>query len=128
MSIICVIDGDIFARKSFIDALTRFGVEFRVFDSAGGFLTQIDSVKPECVVSEFDLPDMSGLDLLATLQKQGRDYPVAFIPNNNDMQSAVAAIRAGADNYTEKPSYNSFLRPCIFSILSTKSKTQSADT
>ncbi len=63
----------------------------------------------DLVVLDNFLPDMSGLDLLLTLAREGISVPVLIITGLGDEQLAASVLRAGALDYVVKDSQLAFL-------------------
>jgi len=57
--------------------------------------------RPDLVLLDLHLPDMSGLDVLAALQSM--EAVVIMITGQSDIEVAVEAMRAGAENFLPKP-------------------------
>ncbi len=57
----------------------------------------------DLILSDTQLPDASGLDLLRTLAEQGQEIPVIMMTNYSSVEDAVASIRSGAIDYLTKP-------------------------
>ncbi|MET3134362.1 two-component system C4-dicarboxylate transport response regulator DctD [Oxalobacteraceae bacterium GrIS 1.11] len=55
------------------------------------------------IVSDVRLPGRSGLDLLAQVAALDADLPVILVTGHGDVSMAVAAMRAGAYDFIEKP-------------------------
>lgn len=58
---------------------------------------------PACIVSDVRMPGMSGLDLQRELARIGCRLPLILITGHGDIEMAVAAIKAGAHDFLEKP-------------------------
>ena len=58
---------------------------------------------PSCIVSDVRMPGMSGLDLQSELARIGCRLPLILITGHGDIEMAVAAIKAGAHDFLEKP-------------------------
>jgi two-component sensor histidine kinase len=79
-------------------------LEFFEADTAAGGLEMIVAEKPDCVLLDYRLPDMTGLELLAQL---GSSYPgmpsaVVMLTGVTSEQIAVDAMKAGAQDYLVK--------------------------
>jgi two-component system response regulator AtoC len=55
------------------------------------------------VVSELDLPDTKGIDLLRALERLWPGLPVVMISSNASVPDVMAALRAGASDFVQKP-------------------------
>jgi len=58
---------------------------------------------PDLIVTDLDMPVMSGMQLLAALRERGQDVPVNVATSAAELRSAVEAMRAGATDYLTKP-------------------------
>ncbi len=56
-----------------------------------------------CVVSDFIMPEMSGLELQETLTACAVDLPFIIMTGQGDVFQAVRAMKAGAVDFLEKP-------------------------
>lgn len=56
-----------------------------------------------CIVSDVRMPGMSGLELQQALKVRGASVPLILITGHGDIDMAVAAIKAGAHDFLEKP-------------------------
>lgn len=59
--------------------------------------------RPDAVVLDIMLPDMSGLDVLATLRKQIPNLPVLLLTAKDAVEDRIAGLSAGCDDYVTKP-------------------------
>jgi DNA-binding NtrC family response regulator len=74
-------------------------------------LTRVDTRAPDVVVTDLKLPDGTGLDVIAVLRGRHPGLPIVMITSYSSMESAIAALRAGAVDYVIKPFNNEeFLR------------------
>jgi two-component system response regulator FixJ len=62
-----------------------------------------DGLRPACVVSDVKMPGLSGLDLQRVLAEQQARIPLILITGHGDIAMAVAAVKAGAHDFLEKP-------------------------
>ncbi|MBF0602472.1 MAG: response regulator [Nitrospirae bacterium] len=56
----------------------------------------------DVIISDINMPKMSGLELIRTLKQQGLQIPVIILTGNNDVTMAAEALRAGACGYLMK--------------------------
>ena len=69
-------------------------------DSALGLLDEEDF---DAIVADLNMPGTSGLDLAAWVAANRADTPVVVITAFGSLETAVAAIRAGAYDFVTKP-------------------------
>ncbi len=98
-----IIDDDPSIRWVFEKALTREGIDFRIFSSAREALDASLTQKPQVVVSDIQMPGGSGLDLLQALKLRNPELPVIIMTAYSDLDSAVSAFQGGAFEYLPKP-------------------------
>ncbi len=88
-------------------ALKKKGIDVAFRTSGAEAMAVIDSASEDsdfdAVVTDLNLGDMSGLAICEHLRERQPDTPVVVITAFGDMQSAIAAIRAGAHDFVNKP-------------------------
>jgi len=103
MTLVTIIDDDEAMRESLATLLAAEGLKTRSFDSADAFLQAGGDRDGGCLVLDIHMPGMTGLDLQAELQRRGVGLPVVMITGQGDVPQAVAALKAGAVDFLEKP-------------------------
>jgi two-component system response regulator AtoC len=103
MNRILVVDDDPSIRETFEDCLTVSGYEVRCAGSAEEALQRWTEYQPDLIITDVRMPGMSGIDLLERLRKNDEDADVLVITAFEDMETAVAAMKAGAYDYLVKP-------------------------
>jgi two-component system response regulator FixJ len=103
MTTVFVIDDQQSVRHALAEMLGVFGFTVETFDSAISFLAAFDRPRPGCVVADVRMPGMDGIELVRELSKRGADIPVVLISGHADVPMAVAGIKAGAEDFIEKP-------------------------
>ena len=78
---------------------------------------QLERHRPDLCLTDLSLPDGTGLDLLHHINTHHPDLPVAMITAHGNMESAVAAMKAGAFDFVAKPVDLSALRNLVESAL-----------
>jgi diguanylate cyclase (GGDEF)-like protein len=56
----------------------------------------------DMILLDLVLPDMNGLQVLEEIRKNDERIPIVMLTGKGDIKSALAAVRAGADGYSEK--------------------------
>jgi len=90
-------------RKSLAFLLTMAGFAVRTHDSATSFFACAPGLSKGCLVTDLRMPDMSGVELLERLAAANALMPAIVITGHGDVPMAVAAMKAGALDFIEKP-------------------------
>jgi two-component system nitrogen regulation response regulator GlnG len=98
-----VVDDDESVRWVLEQALKQAHMIPRCFPTAAQFFTALESARPDVLVTDIRMPDVSGLELLEALREREPDLPVIVITAHSDLDSAVAAYKGGAFEYLPKP-------------------------
>jgi CheY-like chemotaxis protein len=101
--LVLVVDGDAHHRSYHTMILQRFEFRTVAAATAGEALESITAVKPSLILTELDLPDMNGFDLLRRLH---RDRGAAVVP-------VVIALFAKGDNGTESRCLKEGFAACL---------------
>lgn len=98
-----VVDDDEGIRSSLSRALAMRGYVVEAHASAGAFLSSYSSERAGCLVLDYGMPDMNGLELQRHLNGMGAGIPVIFITGHGGVPESVQAIKGGAIDFLEKP-------------------------
>ncbi|MEP4989033.1 MAG: response regulator [Paracoccaceae bacterium] len=98
-----VVDDDEDIRSSLSRALRTRGYTVQVYSSAQAFLDSGMFEQPGCLILDFGMPEISGLDLQQHLVNRGRSIPIIFITGHGGVPEAVQAMKYGAVDFLEKP-------------------------
>ena len=99
-----IIDDD----EAVLDSLGMFleqqGLHVHRYTRAGQLLAVLDTLAgPACIVSDVRMPEMSGLEMQKELIRRSSTFPFILITGHGDIDMAVAAVKAGAHDFLEKP-------------------------
>ena len=100
---IYVVDDDEAFRDSLQWLLESNDFQVKVFSCAKDFLESCSFEKPGCLVIDIRMPEMTGLELQQTLNREGIRTPVIFVTGHGDIPMAVSAVKNGAIDFIEKP-------------------------
>jgi FixJ family two-component response regulator len=98
-----VVDDEEPVGDSIAMLLRSVGLSTRVYQDARAFLEECPPGAPGCVLLDVRMPRMSGLEVQEELNRRSIALPVIFITGHGDVPMAVAAMRAGALDFIQKP-------------------------
>ena len=98
-----VVDDDPLDRDRLAILLGRCGYRLRLYPSAESFLETANASMLGCVVADFRLPLMSGLDLLMTARNNGLTVPFLIVSAYGDINAVRRVFQEGAVDFLEKP-------------------------
>lgn len=103
MGKILVVDDKELMRDSVAAILSRKGHTVITAADGNAALARIADKRPECVVTDLQMPGMNGLELLEAIRKIDAELPVVFMTAFGSVETAVDAMRKGAFDYVTKP-------------------------
>ena len=98
-----VVEDDESLRWVLEQALTQANMIPRCFDSGESFFAALTLDKPDVLITDIRMPEMTGLELMERLSDHEPKIPVIVITAHSDLDSAVAAYKGGAFEYLPKP-------------------------
>ena len=98
-----VVDDDAAVRQGLRFMLRATGYSVEALPSARSFLEEYDPRPGGCLLLDVQMPQMSGLELQQRINVRGWRIPVIFITGHGTVQLAIAAVKAGAFDFIEKP-------------------------
>ncbi|MDH5590210.1 MAG: sigma-54 dependent transcriptional regulator [Gemmatimonadota bacterium] len=100
---ILLVDDDTDALQVFQTRLRHAGFEVEIAESAEQALARVGKFAPGLVVTDVRMSGITGLELLDRLREGMPDVNVAVMTGHEDMETAVAAMKAGAFDFFVKP-------------------------
>src|SRR5271169_4717494 len=98
-----VVDDDPEVLKAIERLLQSIGLNVVTFPSPHSFLERYDRDAPGCLVLDFSLPGLSGLELQRILEQEARLLPIVFLTGRGDIATSVQAMKHGAADFLTKP-------------------------
>ena len=102
-AVIIVVDDNADVRMSIRDVLESEGHVVEDFPDAESYVAAYRSDREGCLLLDAGLPGMGGLELLERLKGMGSSMPTIMLTGSNDITLAIAAMKAGACDFLEKP-------------------------
>ena len=103
MSRILVVDDREMMRDSVATTLTRKGHNVVAAPSGKAAMSRIAEKSPDVIVTDLQMPEMNGLELLTAIGKLDEQIPVVLMTAYGTIETAVAAMKQGAFDYITKP-------------------------
>lgn len=100
---VLVVDDEPAIRRLLRVGLTSEG--YAITEAATGreAIVRLDADKPDLVILDLGLPDMSGQELLRQWRERGLTLPIVILSSRTDEAGIVDALEHGADDYVVKP-------------------------
>ncbi len=117
MARILVIDDDLAMGTLFSRVLQKEGLEVATENNPLAALDYFQRHDIDIVITDFYMPEMNGLELLAEIKKQRNDVDVIVMTAYATVDNAVEAMKKGAYDYLVKPLSNDDLVMSIGRVL-----------
>ena len=118
---IAIVDDDESVRNSLVRLLQAAGWSARGYTSGLDFLENWRIDKPDCVVLDLQMPNLSGADVQRALNRAGAHFPVIIVTAHESPDAREECLRAGAAAFLRKPLDESMLLDTLFLALSSRS-------
>lgn len=73
------------------------------YTSGEAFLKDDDPERPGCVVLDYQMPGINGIELQELMLRRGYTQPILFLTAHADVDMAIAIFKKGADDLLKKP-------------------------
>jgi DNA-binding NtrC family response regulator len=100
---VLVVDDEAAMREVLEMRLTEWGFHVVVAGDGAEARLLAERERPDVVISDVQLPELSGLALLQLLKTGDRDRPVILITAYGSIDEAVEAMKLGAHDFLTKP-------------------------
>jgi CheY-like chemotaxis protein len=116
MPTVLIIDDATFARRMLRKYLQIDGYE--ILEAANGKegLDMVRRYKPSCIITDLLMPDVSGFELLKTLQQDGLKIPAIIISADIQDSSRQQGMELGAVRFLNKPAKEDEVRDAVRQI------------
>ena len=111
--LIAIVDDDALARDGIRELVESLGYNAVTFMSAENFLESGMIAETTCLVTDLQMPGLSGLELQEALQSQGYQTPVVLITAYPNEKHRTRALANGAVGFLTKPFDERSLIECL---------------
>ncbi len=124
---VLVVDDEPDIRELLAITLSRMGLESFSAATLGEARQRIAELQPDLCLTDMRLPDGNGIHLVEYIQQEFPDIPVAMITAHGSVETAIAALKAGAFDFISKPIELERLRNLVSSALRLKDGATAAE-
>jgi FixJ family two-component response regulator len=101
--VIAIVDDDEAVRVATGSLVRSLGYTAETYASAGDFLRACAEREPACLITDVQMPDMSGVELQQSLIAAGHHLPVIFVTAFPTESVRARVLAAGANGFLQKP-------------------------
>jgi two-component system response regulator MprA len=100
---ILVVDDERAVRESLRRALQLEGYEVELAEDGADALARLNGGNPDALILDVLMPTLDGLEVCRRIRREGNSVPVLMLTARAEVESRVAGLDAGADDYLPKP-------------------------
>lgn len=106
ISVLLVDDEEAFIelQQTFLEEIIDADLDLIALGDPAEGLELIEDRDVDCVLCDYDMPDIDGLELLSTVRESYPNLPFILVTAKGNEQIASEAIRRGVTDYLQKPS------------------------
>ncbi len=116
-SVIAIVDDDESIREALVSLMKSLGYEAMPYASGDEFMKSADRGRTACLITDVNMPEMTGPQLHQRLIDSGEQIPTIFVTAYPDELVRKNAAQAGVDHYLTKPFREQELLDCVRSAL-----------
>jgi len=100
---VLVIDDEAMIRKTVRLACEKEGYAVQEAENGAEALAKVDSFRPDIILLDLMLPDISGFDVCRDIRRAGTKVPILILSAKTEEIDVVVGLEIGADDYIVKP-------------------------
>jgi FixJ family two-component response regulator len=126
VQVISIVDDDESVREATKSLVRSLGYKSLTFSSAEEFLESPYLNGTACLITDVQMPGLSGVELQDRLIAAGHRIPVIFVTGFPDDRLHAHVLRSGAIGYLRKPYKEDDLVACIYGALEGATKAEAS--
>lgn len=120
MPVIAIVDDDESFRRATMNFVRSLGYGTAAYESAEAFLQSNRIHDTDCLITDVQMPGMTGIELQGRLIAQGHRLPIIFITAFPEMKARAQALASGAVGFLAKPFNDQGLINCLNTALAAR--------
>lgn len=100
---VLIVDDDGYVLESLSSLLNESGYHVLASQNAGDAMAKLHRKRPDVVLSDISMPDVSGIQLLESIHSYNKEIPVILMTAYAELDLAIDAIKKGAFDFVTKP-------------------------
>jgi DNA-binding response OmpR family regulator len=100
---VLVIDDEAMIRKTVRLACEKEGYAVQEAENGTEALAKVESFRPDIILLDLMLPDISGFDVCRDIRRSGTKVPILILSAKTEEIDVVVGLEIGADDYIVKP-------------------------
>ncbi len=114
---ILIVEDDLEILRTVLKYFDSFGYVLEKAKNYQDGLAKVNEFVYDCVILDLNLPDGDGIDLLAKIKQKNKSTGVIILSANSSIETKVAGLEIGADDYLTKPFHLSELNARVKSVV-----------
>jgi CheY-like chemotaxis protein/anti-sigma regulatory factor (Ser/Thr protein kinase) len=119
MPTVLVVDDSATDRSLIGGLLEKSGIRVRFAENGSGALKQLKGESPDVVLTDMQMPEMDGLELVRAIRSRYARIPVILMTGQGSETLAAQALQEGAASYVPKSQAKDILIDCIHRVVGT---------
>lgn len=103
MTTVYFVDDERIATELFERTCRQIDLECRIFLSGEAVLEQMHRELPDLLLTDLNMPEMNGFELIQAVAKQWPSLPIIAITGQSTVERAVESMKLGASDFLRKP-------------------------
>jgi len=112
-SSIAIVDDDAQVRVGLRSLLRSYGYNVDAYDGAAALLADNAPGRHHCIITDLQMPGMSGIELLEQLRRDGKQIPLILMTAFPEAALRKRAFQSGASCFLSKPFEANELLLCL---------------
>jgi FixJ family two-component response regulator len=118
--VIAIVDDDESFRRATASFVRSLGYVAAAFASGEAFLQSDRLDEADCLITDVQMPGMTGLELQSRLRGQGKRLPIIFVTAFPELKARGQALADGAVAFLGKPFNDQKLITCLNEALTAR--------